>query len=216
MPLRYGKDLAIYRRLLIQARPYWPHIAALFLLSLLATPLSLLNPLPLKIVVDSALGSKPLAGLLAAVVPKSLAESASGQLIVAVVLLLATTVVSQLRGFAAGLLDTYTGEKLVLAFRIQLFQQVQRLSPAYHDRKGSTDSLYRIEYDAPAIRWITVQGVLPFLSAILTVVGMTYVTARIDWQLALVAMLVAPLLFGLTRLFRKRIRAEWSKVKEIE
>jgi ATP-binding cassette, subfamily B, bacterial len=216
MAPRYGQDLWIYRRLLLQARPYWPHIAALFFLSLLATPLSLLNPLPLKIVIDSALGSQPLPGWLAAVVPHSLVGSSSGILIVAVVLVLATTIVSQLRGFVAGMLDTYAGEKLVLAFRTELFQQTQRLSFAYHDRKGSTDSLYRIEYDAPAIRWVTVQGVIPFLNAILTVVLMTYVAARIDWQLALVAILVAPLLFGLAQAFRQRIRNEWSKVKEGE
>jgi ATP-binding cassette, subfamily B, bacterial len=216
MTPRYGKDLWIYRRLLLQARPYWPHIAALFLLSLLAAPLSLLNPLPLKIVVDGVLGSKPLPGWLAAVVPPSLAESSSGMLIVAVVLILGTTILSQLRGFAAAMLDTYAGEKLVLAFRTELFQQTQRLSFAYHDRKGSTDSLYRIEYDAPAIRWVTVQGVIPFVNAILTVILMAYVAARIDWQLALVAILVAPLLFGLAQAFRRRIRAEWSKVKESE
>jgi ATP-binding cassette subfamily B protein len=216
MSPRYGKDLWIYRRLLLQARPYWPHIAALFLLSLLAAPLSLLNPLPLKIVVDGVLGSKPLPGWLAAVVPQSLAESSSGMLIVAVVLILGTTILSQLRGFAAAMLDTYAGEKLVLAFRTELFQQTQRLSFAYHDRKGSTDSLYRIEYDAPAIRWVTVQGVIPFVNAILTVILMAYVAARIDWQLALVAILVAPLLFGFAQAFRRRIRAEWSKVKESE
>jgi ATP-binding cassette subfamily B protein len=150
------------------------------------------------------------------VVPPSLAGPASGKLLCAIVLLVATTVASQLRGFAAGLLDTYTGEKLVLAFRTELFQRVQRLSLAYHDRKGSTDSLYRIEYDAPAIRWITVQGVIPFMNSILSVVLMTYVAARIDWQLALVAMLVAPLLFGTTRIFRQRIRNEWSRVKQME
>jgi ATP-binding cassette subfamily B protein len=216
MRLRYGKDLWIYRRLLIQARPYWPHIVALSFLSLLASPLSLLGPLPLKLIVDSALGSKPLPGWLAAVVSQSLAESASGRLMIAVLLLVATTALAQLRGLAAGLLDTYTGEKLVLAFRTELFQRVQRLSLAYHDRKGSTDSLYRIEYDAPAIRWITVQGVIPLVNAILTIVLMVYVVARIDWQLALVALLVAPLLFGMTRIFRTRIRDEWSRVKKIE
>ena len=60
------------------------------------------------------------------------------------------------------------------------------------------------------------QGVIPFVSAVVSVVGMTYVMARIDWQLALVATLVAPMLFVVTQIFRRRIRSEWSKVKEIE
>src|SRR5439155_1104343 len=53
-------DLALYRRLWREARPYWPHLAGMFLLSLLATPIALLVPLPMKIIVDSVLGSHPL------------------------------------------------------------------------------------------------------------------------------------------------------------
>jgi len=63
-PARYT-DLTLYRRLWRQARPYRPHIGCLFLLSLLSTPLALLTPLPLKIAVDSVIGSQPLPGYLA-------------------------------------------------------------------------------------------------------------------------------------------------------
>ncbi len=52
-----NRDLALYGRLFLWARPYWPHLAGVFLLSLLATPLALLVPLPLKIALDSGLGS---------------------------------------------------------------------------------------------------------------------------------------------------------------
>jgi ATP-binding cassette, subfamily B, bacterial len=214
--MRHHSDLWICRRLLMQARPYWPHIGGIFVLSLIATPLALLNPVPLKIVVDSVLGSNPLPGPLAALAPEALAQSASGKLLVAVVFLFVVALLSQIRGFASAMLETYTGEKLVLAFRTELFQQVQRLSFGYHDRIGSTDALYRIQYDAPAIRWVTVQGVIPFLNSLLTVVAMVYVTARIDVQLALIAMLIAPMLFAVTQLFRRRIRREWAKAKAIE
>jgi len=39
-------DLALYRRLLRQARPYWLHLAALFGIGLIASPVALLNPVP--------------------------------------------------------------------------------------------------------------------------------------------------------------------------
>ena len=57
-------DLNVYRRLMRLARPYWPQIVGLLLLSLLAPPLVLLVPVPLKIAVDSALGGRPLPGVL--------------------------------------------------------------------------------------------------------------------------------------------------------
>ena len=36
-------DIALYRRLLRQARPYWLHLAVLFGIGLLASPIALLN-----------------------------------------------------------------------------------------------------------------------------------------------------------------------------
>ena len=50
-------DLTLYRRLLQLARPYWLHIIGIFLFSLLATPLTLLTPLPLKIAVDNVIAA---------------------------------------------------------------------------------------------------------------------------------------------------------------
>src|SRR5256884_2681904 len=62
-------EFALYRRLLRQARPYWLHLAVLFGIGLLASPIALLNPVPLKIVVDSVLGSRPLPAWLAPALP---------------------------------------------------------------------------------------------------------------------------------------------------
>src|SRR2546427_12087354 len=64
-------DLALYRRLLRQARPYWLHLAGLFGIGLLASPLALLDPVPLKIVFDSVLGSHPLPAYVRAVLPSA-------------------------------------------------------------------------------------------------------------------------------------------------
>src|SRR5688572_23169303 len=57
--------LRLLHQVLLQMRPYWLHLAGVFLLGLLATPIALLLPLPLKFVVDSVLGDHPLPGFLA-------------------------------------------------------------------------------------------------------------------------------------------------------
>jgi ATP-binding cassette, subfamily B, bacterial len=120
-----------------------------------------------------------------------------------------------LQALGSWLLQTYTSEKLVLDFRSQLFRHVQRLSLVYHDTRGITDSLYRIQYDAPA-QWLLISGVMPFVTSGCTIAGMIYVTARIDWQLALVALAVSPALFLLTMASRHRLRSRWHEVKELE
>ena len=65
------------RRILRQIRPFWPQILLLLLIDLLATPLLLLTPVPLKIAVDSVIGSDPLPGFVDPFVPGSLPGAAA-------------------------------------------------------------------------------------------------------------------------------------------
>jgi ATP-binding cassette subfamily B protein len=213
-PARYT-DLILYRRLLRQARPYLAHIGALFLLNLLAGALVLLTPLPLKIAVDR-FDSRPLPGFLEALLPGAGPRSDAAVFGLAAGLLVAIALLSHLQDLAGTLLRTYVGEKVVLDFRARLFRHVQRLSLTYHDTKGTADSTYRIQYDAPAIQYITIDGVIPFLTEGFTLVMMLTIILRIDWQLALVALAVSPLLFLATRVYRRRMRSQSREVKKLE
>jgi ATP-binding cassette subfamily B protein len=203
-------------RLFTQARPYWGHVAAFFALSLLATPLALAAPLPLKIAVDSALGHEPLPGFIAALLPDSLKASPAAVLALAAGLILVVAILTQLQRAGAAVLRTWTGEKLVLEFRARLFRHVQRLSLSYHDTRGTADSTYRIQYDASAIPNIVIDGVAPLLAASVTFASMLYVCFRIDWQLALVALAISPILFGVARVWRLRLRRRARQVKRLE
>ena len=209
-------DASLYRRLLLQARPYWLHLAGTFALGLLASPLALLNPVPLKIVVDSVLGGHPLPAFLQPLLPEPATRSPAAILLIAIGLLVVVAVLSQLQGLATTLLRSYVGERLVLDFRSRLVEQAHRLSMSYHDSRGTADSLYRIHHDAPAIQSIMVDGVLSLVSAAVTVAMMIAVTARLDGQLALVALAVSPPLFLLSRAYRPRMRRQSRHVKNLE
>ena len=209
-------EFALYRRLLRQARPYWLHLAVLFGIGLLASPIALLNPVPLKIVVDSVLGSRPLPPWLAAALPAAATRSPATLLAVAIGLLIAVAALAQVQGLANKFMQAYVGERLVLAFRTRLVQHAQRLSLSYHDSKGSADSLYRINQDAAVIDKIMVEGIIPFVAAGITLAMMIVVMTRLDWQLALVALGVSPPLFVLSRLYRPRMRRQSRHVKKLE
>jgi ATP-binding cassette, subfamily B, bacterial len=209
-------EFNLYARIIGQARPYWPHLIGVFLVSTLASPISLLIPLPLKIAVDSAIGSHPLPPFLAALLPGSAVRSPTAILALAVALLIAVNLLSQLQNLLASLMGTYTGEKLVRDFRARLFSHVQRMSFSYHDIKGSTDSIYRIQTDAIALQYLTVDGFIPLVSATLTLIGMIWVTAQIDWQVALIAVAVSPVLFMLSKIYRPLLRDQSRHIKKVE
>jgi ATP-binding cassette, subfamily B, bacterial len=209
MTPRTHSDVELFRRLLYQARPYWPHIAGVFALGLVSVVLALLTPVPLKIAIDSVIDSRPLPDFLAALLPAGAVQSKTAMLMLAVALLLVISLLDQLQRLASSLLTTYTAEQLVLGFRAQLFRHVQRLSLAYHETKGSTDSTYRIQYDAPTIQWTLIDGIIPIVTSCLTLAGMIYICARINGQLALVALAISPLLYLVSRSWGPRLRNEW-------
>src|SRR5262245_17001182 len=204
------------RRLLLQARPCWPHLTGLLLLSLLAPSLKLLSPWPLKIAVASVLGSHPLPGWLEPLWTAIGSPSPAALLGLAPGLPVLVSLLSQLLGLANSLLSTYTGERLLREFRALLFRHAQRLSLSYHDSKGTADSTYRIQHDAPSIQHILVDGVIPLLTAGMTLTGMVLVVIGIDWQLALAALAVSPVLWLLTHIYGRRLRRRSRDLKKLE
>ena len=209
-------DTRLFSRLLRQAKPYWPHIAGIFLLGLLATPLMLLAPLPLKIAVDSVVGSSPLPGFMEPVTPDWLSASTIRLLGLAAGLQVMVVLFSQLHELCGHVLRARAGEGMMLEFRSALFRHVQRLSLLFHDTRGTADSLYRIQYDAPAIRDITVNSINSLLSAAVMLVATLVVITRLDWQLALVALVVCPFLFVFARTYNLRMRPRYREVRGME
>jgi ATP-binding cassette, subfamily B, bacterial len=210
------RNSEVYRRLFLEVRPYCLHLGGLLLVTLLSTPLSLLMPLPLKIAVDSVIGSHPLPPFLQAAIPDALTSSSNAVLIFVIVVTIGIAILSGLQRLATSLLRTYTGEKLTLAFRTKLFRHVQRLSVSYHDTRGTADSTYRIQYCAPGIQWLAVDGVIPFIATGLTVFGMIYIIAVLDWQLAVVAVAISPVLYMGARTFNPRLRNHWGQITHFD
>lgn len=208
-------DTALLRRLLEHTRPSWFFILGILLLDLLATPLALLTPVPLAIAVDSVLGGKPLPGHLEAWLSARMLSS-QAVLILAAVLLVAIALLGQLQSLGSSLLRTFTGERLTLDFRSRLFRHVQRLSLAYHDARGTSDSVYRIQYDTAAIQYVAIDGVIPFITAGVMLLSMLYVILQIDWQLGSIALAISPILFWITRLYRRNLRQQSRQAKRIE
>jgi ATP-binding cassette subfamily B protein len=209
-------DLAVYLRVMAEARAFWPHLALTFVVGLLATPLALLTPVPVKVAVDNVLGSEPLPAIMASLSPDAMQQSSTGMLALVGGLVVLIGTLTYLRGLAAWVLNTYTAEMLVLTLRARLFQHVQRLSLAYHDRVGISDSLYRIQYDAAGAQQLAIGMTLSLVTSLVTVVAMLAITAWIHWLLALIALAVCPILLLLIQASRKRLRSRWHKVKQLE
>ena len=203
----------VLRRLFAHLRDFRALIAAIVAVDLMGVPLALMAPVPLKIAVDHAIGEQPLPPWLAAWWPM---QGAAATLALAAAMVLVLALLGQLQRGGAWLLQSWTGERVVLAFRAELFHRAQRLSMTYHDRRGIADSLYRIQYDAGSVQWVAIYGIAPLLAALGTLVGIFVVMWSMDAALALVALAVMPPLLLLTVIFGRTVRERWHRQKALE
>ncbi len=195
-------------------RPYvWP-LVVLLIVSLLAVPMTLIFPLPIKLLVDSVIGSQPLPGYLTIFVGTQVSKTLAIRL--AIFILIAVAVLTYLQSLVNVWYSNKVGNRMTLDVRTRLFRQMQRLSVAYHDTMGAADSAYRTLNDAPMLRSFGIDSLIPLTTSILTLGAMILVMMFLDWQLALIALLVSPLMFLLTFVFRPRIRAGWRKFRASE
>src|SRR5947209_7891210 len=195
-------------------RPYVSPLIVLLIVSLLAVPMTLIFPLPIKLLVDSVLGSQPLPGYLTIFVGSQVSKTLA--LWLAISVLMATAVLTYLQNLVNVWYSNKVGNRMTLDVRARLFRQMQRLSVAYHDTMGAADSAYRTLNDAPMLRSFGIDSLIPLTTSILTLGAMILVMVFLDWELALIALLVSPLMFLLTFVFRPRIRAGWRKFRASE
>ena len=214
--LNESSDLRTLWRVIHQARPYWSNVVVIFIFASLSAPLALLAPVPLMIAVDNVIGDKSPPLFLTASLGETLTESSGAMLVVVATMVVAIAVMSQLQSVAVNLLRAHTGEKLTLGFQSDLLNHSQRLSLAYHDTKGTSDAVYRVQYDSPAFQRVIIYTIPGFFTSIITLVGMIIVMVSLDWVLALIALTISPILLVLTRRYRVELRSQWRDVKKIE
>lgn len=201
-------------RTFAESRSCWPHLLVIAALNLVSMLLALAYPLPMKVAIDSAIGGQPLPRAIAAILPDH--GAAPSALAVAVGLMLAIALLVGLQTLASWLLQTYVGEKLVWDFRAKLLNHAQRLSLAFHDHCGASDSVYRIQHDAPSIQYVAIQGIIPVVISVLTLVGMIVISMRIDPAISLVALAIMPILFVLCMACSRVVRLRSRDIKQLD
>ena len=206
----------IWRRLWGETKGYRWAVALLLALEVVAVPLALAVPIPLAVAVDSSIGDDPVPSWLATVTPSFATSSPEAVAVTCALLVVAIASLDHLRGISSWLLGTWTGQKLLLRLRSELFRHSQRMSLAYHDSRGTSDATFRIQYDAAAVQQLATEGLNPVVTATLTLAGMVWVTARLDLLVAAVAISAIPVLVFVTRRYQHRLRRGWSDVRDTE
>jgi ABC-type multidrug transport system fused ATPase/permease subunit len=123
-------------------------------------------------------------------------------MVVYVVLMLVSGVVS----FVDDVLGTWLGERFVLSLRVDVFRHLHGLSLDFFERRRLGDLISRLSEDVSTVESFLVSGVSDAFSNVVTIAVFAGVLLYLQWQLALVSFLAAPLFWALARRFSRLIK----------
>lgn len=196
-------SLRIFRKFSPYIRKRKILIVASFFALLLETGLRLLEPWPLKYIFDYVLA--PVYSNSASIAnPFGLSP-----MVLLTVLALASVGIA-VAGSVASYLSTYGMSLAVVQIlsevRGNLFNHLQHLSLSFHQQFKSGDLITRVTSDIEKMRIVITKTTLPLLTNTVLLLGMTVIMFWINWELALLAVAIFPLLLVLTSTMISRIR----------
>ncbi len=106
------------------------------------------------------------------------------------------------------------GERVRYDMRKQLFNHLQALSFDYFDRTPVGWIMSRVTSDTERIADLVTWGMLDVTWALMNIATATIFMMTINWQLALIVLLIIPVLIVIASWFQKRIIVEYREVRK--
>ena len=114
---------------------------------------------------------------------------------------------------------TYTTEslsqKVSFDCRNLLYDKLQNVSFAFHDREHTGDLMSRATADVEAMRRFVNLGMIRSLDVVIRIIAIPIILFTMNWQLALVSMLFVPFIVLRSSMVMRALRRKWLHVQVV-
>jgi ATP-binding cassette, subfamily B, bacterial len=213
---RGGAGSAARLRLADLLRPHWGSLTLAFLAVIGETSADVLEPWPIKIVIDNIVQGKTLPHWLMKAAGGFLSSDKYAVLNAAVVVVIAIAVLGAISEYGEKYLTMNVSQWVAHDLRLTLYHHIQRLSLADHDEARTGDLVTRVTDDIGSVQDFINSALLGIVVDLLTLVGMIGVMLWVNWSFTLIALSVAPVMFLVVYTFTRRIKAASRTVRKKE
>jgi len=196
--------------------PHWKSLSLALLAVVGEISADLLEPWPLKIILDHLLKSQPMPDWMSGIISRTVGEDKLAVLNFAVLAVALIAILGAVSSYAEKYLTTSVGQWVMHDLRRTVYQHIHRLSLAEHDKKRTGDLISLVTKDIEAIHSFITTALLGMLVNALTLVGMIVVMFYLNWRFTLIALSIAPALFVVVYLFTIRIKKASRAVRKKE
>lgn len=183
---------------------------------LLATAVDLLQPWPIKWLVDYVFAGRPAPAWLKSFLPSLASGNVAAGIATVCISILVLALLHRLGSLISNFFLLRGGARIVQQLRCAACEQLHRLSLAFHDRTKVGDSLYRVAYDAHAAQTLLNGALVPMFTGALLLLGASIIMLRINLTLTLATLAAAPLFLIIIRVFGGKIDEQSRRYHEHE
>jgi len=177
---------------------------------------NILEPWPLKIILDDVLRSRPTQGWFNQLILSTIGDDKLAILKFAALAVLVIAAVGAICSYTEKYVTTSVGQWVMHDLRRTLYFHIQRLSLSFHDQSRTGDLISRVTSDIDTLQSFITSGLLGALANCLTLVGMVGVMFYLNWRFTLIALSVAPVLFFVVYVYTHRIKKASREVRKKE
>ena len=197
----FRRTVRLLRKYAGGRRVYVVGVALLVLEALTAV----VEPYPIAYLIDFLQGSRP--SLRDLGWPSVVTSERIETLLLLTVGIIAIAVVNSAADSLTEVCMARGGRSLGYNIRVAMYGHLQKLSLSYHDKKRTGDVLTRVTGDVLVVEDFIVRSVSNILGSLLVLVGSFSLLLYQSWTVALVALIVIPLLAGLSNVYSRRIKS---------
>ena len=206
-----------YRQLVPYALGQWPILLAILVLSLATSALAALQPWPMKILVDCALKHDTVPGWLHSLLQGlNLGDGASVLVLAAAFGSLAFFAVNSGVDTTLSWAWTIAGQRMANSLAADLFRCLQRRSLILHNRTSVGDSLSRLSSDTWCVLALTSSLLISPARNVVSLVFLGIVGWRLNPQIALLSLMLAPLLGCSSVFFGRKLKQRAKRSREVQ
>ncbi len=189
-------DARLIKRLGGYLKPYRYYIIAAIVVLVIASLAELAGPYITKIAIDKYITPKKLSGLPGIVV-----------------LFVAVMAIQFIMQYIEVYITQWVGQRTMYDIRMNLYSHIEHLGLSFFDKNPVGRLVTRVTNDINALNDLFTSGVVAIFGDIITLFGIIGIMLFLNWKLALLTMVVIPILFVATIIFRNKVRASFRRVR---
>jgi ABC-type multidrug transport system fused ATPase/permease subunit len=197
--------MRILWRILVLLKKYWKWLVLTYICLLALTAATMIVPIFIGDAVNNALHYNTATSVV------------TGNMKLLVFYGIAIIILSLARGlfsFGQSYFAEYAGQKVAYDLRNGLYDRIQRLSFAFHDKSQTGQLMSRATQDVEAVRFFLSMIVVRLVNLLLTFVVITVILLRMNWSLTLISFACLPFIAFFAVRFGAMMLPLWTTIQQ--